>query len=241
MTDRLKQLFHRHYRVLAIAGLVMFVQVLELLLLQRKYDIFTGGFLQPYSYTSLPDQIRYLAVSTWMDLFVFGSLGLIWFRLSDRFGSKPLLSAYNFFFITAATMALWLAAKFKVLSYFNDTLNFMIIRNLGGGSLGEALRYVAQESTVIVIMLVLIVAVYLVLRRLLAHTGPLAASGAWPESGTGIWKFLIAGLLLSILLVSVVNTAPDLLYGMRKKTSYYLLTSALDPLTDFDRDGHGLL
>jgi len=43
------------------------------------------------------------------------------------------------------------------------------------------------------------------------------------------------------MLISLVNTDPELRYGMRKKTSFYLLTYMLDPLTDFDRDGHGLL
>jgi len=38
MTIGLKQLFHRHYRILAIAGVVILVQVVELLLLERKYD-----------------------------------------------------------------------------------------------------------------------------------------------------------------------------------------------------------
>ncbi len=35
---------------LAILAVIVVVQLAELMLLQRKYDIFTGGFLQPYSY-----------------------------------------------------------------------------------------------------------------------------------------------------------------------------------------------
>jgi hypothetical protein len=40
---------------------------------------------------------------------------------------------------------IWLALKFKVLSYFSDTVNLQIIKNLGGGSLKQALLYISNE------------------------------------------------------------------------------------------------
>ena len=240
MTIGLKQLFHRHYRILAIAGVVILVQVVELLLLERKYDIFTGGFLQPYSYTSFTDRFLFLAASTWMDLFMFGSLGLVWFRLLDRSALRPLLSAYNFVFVSVSIMVLWLALKFKVLSYFNDTLNFLIIRNLGGGSLLEALRYVAQESTIIIIVMVLMMAAYFILRQPFARVESLTDPGVRHQPGTRVWLYLLVGLLLTTMLISLVNADPKLRYGLRKKTSFTLVSYALDAVSDWDRDGYGL-
>lgn len=240
MIHWLKLLFHSHYRILVIAGVVVFVQVIELSLLERKYDIFTGGFLQPYSYTIFSGRLRYLTVSTWMDLFMFGSLGLAWFHLSDRMRLRPLLSAYNYFFVSVSVMIVWLVTKFKVLSYFNDTLNFIIIRNLGGGSMLDALLYVAQESTVIGILLILITAVYFILRQPLARVAPHSDHGVRHQSGAGVWLYLFIGLLFTAMLISLVNADPELRYGMSKKTSFALITLVFDPVTDWDGDGYGL-
>jgi len=116
MSGRIVSFFVGNLRILAVIGVVMIVQVLELLLLQRKYDLFSGGFLQPYSYTGFADRLQFLAVSAWVDLFVFGVAGFIWFRLSDRLGARYLRSVYNWFFISITVMGTWLALKFKVLS-----------------------------------------------------------------------------------------------------------------------------
>ena len=77
---------------------VCFLQILELLLLQRKYDLFTGGFLQPYSYLSWTDRVSFIGLGLWMDLVFIGTLGTAWFWFTNRRVTRPLVAAYFFVF-----------------------------------------------------------------------------------------------------------------------------------------------
>ena len=69
---------------IAVLLVVIFVQIAEFLLLQYKYDLFTGGFLQPHSYITWIDRAEFIGLSLWMDLALFGGLGLIWYWISSR-------------------------------------------------------------------------------------------------------------------------------------------------------------
>ncbi|MBT4152889.1 MAG: hypothetical protein HOE55_07550, partial [Thiotrichales bacterium] len=145
-------------RLWSMLLVVLIIQLPELFLMERKYYLFTGSFLQPYSYLTWTDRSWFILISLWTDLVLITGVGLPWFWLSDRLQVRPLLAAYNFAFIFSAAMGLWLGLKYKVLSYFNDTLNFLIIQNLGGGSVLEAFSYVANEWVIIGIGLVVLAA-----------------------------------------------------------------------------------
>lgn len=88
----------------------------------------------------------FIGLFSWIDLTFFGLLALLWFPLAGRRRIHPLLAAYDYLFITASTISFCLAVKFKVLAYFNDTINFLIVRNLGRGSLVAALHYILDEN-----------------------------------------------------------------------------------------------
>jgi len=220
---------------------VVTVQLLELALLQRKYDLFTGGFLQPYSYTTVGDRLLFLAAGLWMDLFFFGTIAAIWFGLARRWRRPPLLAAYDFVCFAGGGTAIWLAVKFKVLSYFNDTLNFVVIRNLGGGSLSDALAYVADESVIFGGAMVLGVVLYLLGRRWVRRRAGAPSPGRrrpfFSPRGVALYA---AFLVLSGVLVWWVNGHPKWRYGLSKKTSYQLVSRFLDEVSDVDRDGYGL-
>jgi phosphoglycerol transferase MdoB-like AlkP superfamily enzyme len=213
----------------------------EIVLLQRKYDIFTGGFLQPHSYTTWIERMKFIGLSLWMDLVLFGALGLIWYWISILSRTKPVLSAYNFVFLTLSITGLWLLIKFKVLSYFNDTLNFLIIKNLGGGSLLEALTYVANEAVLIGFVIVFLLITYwlgLIWFRKYTEDQP---SDNFKQKRKGyVWALLAIICLFTIILTAIVSSNSSLRYGLEKKTSYALISRALNQVSDLDRDGFGL-
>jgi hypothetical protein len=228
-------------RLWSMLLVVLIIQLPELFLMERKYYLFTGSFLQPYSYLTWTDRSWFILISLWTDLVLITGVGLPWFWLSDRLQVRPLLAAYNFAFIFSAAMGLWLGLKYKVLSYFNDTLNFLIIQNLGGGSVLEAFSYVANEWVIIGIGLVVLAAGYLAGLYVVNRYVPrLSASievtiGAKRRYG---WALLVG--LLTVAVLAYVNTSASMRYGLAKKTSYYLLRELLDTISDFDRDGYGL-
>ncbi len=221
---------------------VLVVQLTELLLLQEKYDLFSGGFLQPYSYLSWRDRVEFVGLSVWIDIIFFTAVSLPWFWIS-RWRNAPIqLTAYNFAFTTLAVMGIWLALKFKVLSYFNDTLNFLVIKNLGGGSLVEALSYVANEAAIFAVALLLLLFIYLAgyywigrhVKSVVAYRRPRRPK---LKLQLGISTLII---LATIALMAFINTDPSMRYGLKKKTSYVLIGMALDRLSDLDGDGYGL-
>jgi len=239
MTRWLTRLISTYPRSAAVIAVILIVQVLELLLLQRKYDIFTGGFLQPYSYITAYDRFLFITLSVWMDFFVFGALALVWCRLAELMRIRPVLSAYHYFFASATVMVIWLNVRFELLTYFSDTLNFAIIRNLGGGSISSALAYVAEETAIFAIMLLAAAGVYLSGLYLIRRVGLNAGSVPVNRRHLPIWRWFLAGLALTSALVVIVNHNPELRYGVGKKTSFLLISSVLDFVSDLDRDGHG--
>jgi len=228
------------YRWMAILVAVAVVQGMELVLLQGKYSLFTGGFLQPYSFRSLSDRALLLLLLLWMNLLLLGILGQAWFWLADRMRMHPVMAVYHFLFLVTFSFGAWLVFKFKVLSYFSDALDFVIARNLAGGSLSGAFRYVADESVMLAAGLAASVLLYLLGALLLRRR--LARAEFPPYQAPRVrLRYLLPFLAAATMgLVHWVAGEPKLRYGLGKTTSYVLIADALDKLSDFDDDGYGL-
>ncbi|MEQ1621145.1 MAG: hypothetical protein ABL919_07035, partial [Methylococcales bacterium] len=80
----LADLLWRYRRLAAVIIAVVFIQIFEITLLNYKYDIFTGGFLQPYAYMSLSDRLNFILLSLWFDVSFFGAIAGLWFFIADR-------------------------------------------------------------------------------------------------------------------------------------------------------------
>ncbi|QTA79115.1 Sulfatase N-terminal domain-containing protein [Desulfonema limicola] len=226
------------YKIKAILLAVFFTQIVEVLLLQRKYDLFTGGFLQPFSYLTWQDRALFLGISFWVDFAFFGVLGLVWFAAARKLKINCLLAAYNFIFLSCSFMGIWLAVKFKVLEYFNDTLNFLIIRNLGGGSLLEALTYAADEASMIIIVIFVFIVLYWIGLRAVKLSMKNTSDSKSYIGSTNPW-LLVSFILITIALIYYSGRSFEMRYGLGRKTSFMLISAALDSLTDLDRDGFG--
>ena len=142
---KLENLIARYRRLIVVLIAVIIIQIFESILLHYKYDLFTGGFLQPFSYKTIPERLTFILFSLWFDLSFVGLLASLWFFVADKLNKYGLIIYYSFTVIVVFLLGIWLALKFKVLSYFSDTINLQIIKNLGGGSLREALLYVSNE------------------------------------------------------------------------------------------------
>lgn len=139
--------------------------------------------------------------------------------------------AFDFLFLTLAVAGLALAAKAKLFGYFSDALSLDLIRALGGGSLGGALVYAADEILWLVAGLLPALLLYLALRRLLDF-GPEPPLSYPPRRLWWIW------LLLPPILLWAASVG-DARRSLERFSSPWLLYSALDEATDFDRDGFG--
>lgn len=236
----LKELAWRYRRLIIVCIAVIIIQFFELTLLHYKYDIFTGGFLQPFSYKTIPERLVFIFVSLWFDLSLFGILASFWFFVADRLNKYGLIIYYNFTAIVVLAVGIWLSLKFKVLSYFSDAINLQIIKNLGGGSLKEALIYASNEIALFIgIVCVVAACLIFIIRLLKQNKFVLYLSNNNVEHSTYV-GFLLLIIILTPIATLFVSDNDFLRYGLEKKISYRLISSGLDKLSDIDFDGFGI-
>ncbi|NOR68459.1 MAG: sulfatase-like hydrolase/transferase, partial [Methylomarinum sp.] len=236
---KLEEILWRYRRLLALLIVVIVVQCFELALLHYKYNLFTGGFLQPISYLTNYERIAFILVSFWFDSVFFGFFAVIWFFIADRIKKHGVYIYYIFSTLCMLVMGGWLGFKFKVLSYFNDTVNFLILQNLGGGNIKDALLYASNEITlfsgVVCVVVVLFVISFNILKRFdYVRSFPVDRK----QRKELIWMLILGGVLTPVLTLFVSNNE-NLRYGMQKKTSFHIVSKILDRFSDVDFDGFG--
>lgn len=220
---------------LTLPAVVLLTLLLELTLAERKFAVFRGGFGQSRA-ADTPFEIGALLVAllACQTLLFYGLYRLVR-RLHGRRADTPLFH-FNFLCLATFGASALLLAKYRALSYFSDALSFELVRNLGGGSLVEALRYSLNELSLMLFALLGAAASYalarLVLRRRLG-AAPL------PDRTRLSPRQLVAALIVIPLLLYAVARIEDARSGLSRFNSYYALTFLLDQATDFDRDGHG--
>ena len=236
---KLENLVARYRRLLVVFIAVIIIQIFEAILLHYKYDIFTGGFLQPFSYKTIPERLAFFLFSLWFDLAFVGLLASVWFAVTDKLNKYGLVIYYSFTVIILFLLGIWLCLKFKVLSFFSDTINLQIIKNLGGGSLKEALLYVSNEIVLFTgILCIITIFLILFINFLKNRTIVQRFTTNTTEHRTYI-ELLTVALVLTPFIALYVSNNDFLRYGLEKKTSYRLISIGLDKLSDVDFDGFG--
>lgn len=236
---KLENLVARYRRLIVVLIAVIIIQIFEAMLLHYKYDLFTGGFLQPFSYKTIPERLTFILVSLWFDLSFAGLLASLWFFVADKLNKYGLIIYYSFTVILVFLVGIWLALKFKVLSYFSDTINLQIIKNLGGGSLKEALLYVSNEIVLFIGMLgIITICLIFFINFLKKRTFVQRFTTNTIEHRTYI-ELLTFAIVLTPVITLFVSNNDFLRYGLEKKTAYRLISISLDKLSDIDFDGFG--
>jgi phosphoglycerol transferase MdoB-like AlkP superfamily enzyme len=236
---KLKEFIWQFRRLLIVFIAAIIIQIFELTLLYYKYDIFTGGFLQPYSYRTLPERLIFIFLSLWFDLTLYGFVASLWFFVADKLNKYGLIIYYNFTVMVVLSVGIWLALKFKVLSYFSDAINLQIIKNLGGGSLKEALLYASNEIGLFIAILCIITLFVVCFIKLLDNKFVYQFSKNNIKH-TPYIRLLSLTMVLTPILALFISGNDFLRYGLEKKTSYRLISSGLDKLSDIDLDGFGI-
>ncbi|HIE54135.1 MAG TPA: hypothetical protein EYP90_02950, partial [Chromatiaceae bacterium] len=138
-----------------------------------------------------------------------------------------------------ASFGIWLIFKYKILSYFSDTLDFVIVKNLGGGSLFSAFEYIADEAFIFITTLLIIAVAYWFGQRLIKGHADSNDHPVHTPLKIRLRYLLPLLLVITTLLVAWVGKEPQFRYGLRKTTAYTLIAKTLDKLSDFDGDGYG--
>ena len=236
---KIEEIIWKYRRFFTLLIVVIIVQFFELALLYYKYDIFTGGFLQPFSYLTLYDRTIFIFISFCFDLIFFGFITIIWFSIADKLNKSGINIYYIFVFITLLIMGGWLAFKFKVLSYFNDTLNFQIMKNLAGGSIQDALIYISNEIFLFACVVCVIAIFFIISSRYFSNIKYSRSFLISSRHKKMMFWLIILSVFLTPVMTLLVSSNEALRYGMQKKTSFHVISMVLDKLSDVDFDGYG--
>jgi sulfatase-like protein len=205
---------------------------LELALAERKYALFGGGFGTSHVIDRPAEAGLFLAGLLLSHAVLVGSLYLLIRAMHRKRRDSPLF-VLNFAFFTLAAAAALLTVKYEVLSYFSDAIGFQLIRNLGGGSLFDALLFVLDEAGLLAMAAGGAAVAYGILRRLVKRFAPVRL-----EPAPLRWKHW---LFLAITLPPAVFAAgrdADARYALSRFTAPYAANALLHWGTDFDRDGY---
>ncbi len=238
--NKLQDLLASYRRLLLVVVVLIFIQVFEIILLNFKYDLFTGGFLQPFSYQSIGERLGFFIISVWYDLTLIGLLASLWFFVADKLNKYGQRIYYSFSVIVIFLAALWLLVKFKLLSYFNDTVNLQIIKNLAGGSLKEALLYASNEIALFIGLLSIAAIVVVCVFKALSKIKFIQHVSTNNVAHKTYRKLLIATLIATPLFTWYISQDAFLRYGLEKKMSFRFISTSLDRLSDIDFDGFGI-
>ena len=217
---------------LAVVALVSFV---ELALADRKYGVFTGGFGQSRAVDAPGEIALFLAGYVAAQALV----ALAGWALSCRLarGRPGWVALFVFALINGALFCALLAAQYRLHSYFSDAVGFALLRQLGGGSMVDAIKFGLSEIGVSLIALAGAGLVAWLVWRMLRRALPADLA---PARGPCRRHWLLAVPLLLVIALAVPRTGSDAAFGLNRTIAWQALGGVLDRLTDFDRDGYGL-
>ena len=218
-----------------IVGVILCVSIVELYLVERKFGVFYGGFGTSLTVDTplefLIFTTNYVAGQALFALFLL-KLAEFFSKGMSRFGYFTVFTLLVFEFYLVS-----LNIKFQIASYFSDAISFNVVKNLGGGSVLDAILFVIDE-----VVLGLSLFVVLIFFNFLFFSWARKRYKA-PET----WRFPVSKhyfLLLFFILVTSCAVSPRVASESVYALSKTIVNSSLVPLmsvaTDFDRDGYGL-
>ncbi|HYJ30519.1 MAG TPA: sulfatase-like hydrolase/transferase [Allosphingosinicella sp.] len=219
---------------LTLPTVVFLTLMLELALAERKFALFGGGFGQSRAVDGVPEIAALLGALLACHSLLFYTLYRLVRRLHGRLRDS-LLFHLNFVFVATAGAAALLIAKYQALAYFSDALSFQVVRNLGGGSLVQALLYSASEAGLILTAVAGAAACYVVVRLLLRRH----LREPVPDRTRLAPRELVTFMLLVPLILYGANRIDDVRSGLGRFNSVYAVSLLLNEASDFDRDGYG--
>lgn len=223
--------------MLLVLGLSLFCSAIDAVLLQHKYQLFSGGgFLQPHTFLHFSERLLYLCAGLLADLTAI-CVAFMVYNLSFRFKTTSRSHLWFALLVLIAVLAhRWIGTE--LYQYFGDNLDWQVLANLGGGSVLAAISMVLTELTLhllpvlagLLIVILLLFCVNLAFRR---YRNPVGDGQRW---------WLYSALLLFVffpLQSQLLGSEQPYRFGLEKKLSQQLLLGALNQLTDVDFDGYG--
>jgi phosphoglycerol transferase MdoB-like AlkP superfamily enzyme len=229
----IRKLFHSKYLALLV---LLFTSLIELAIADRKYGVFTGGFGQSRA-VDTPGEVA---------LFVMGyaiaqcTLAMLVWQLCAFANRKsagwPVI--FNFCVLFGSGFLAALSAQYQLHSYFSDTVSFTLLKQLGGGSLTDALLFGLNEIASAGGLLLIALALWWGAWKLcVRYWGKTPATNKHTPGGKA---FLAALLVFVSVAFAIPRTGSDAAFGLNRTLAWGGGSSFLNWASDVDQDGYGL-
>ncbi|WP_129790663.1 sulfatase-like hydrolase/transferase [Sphingosinicella sp. CPCC 101087] len=219
---------------LVLPAVIVATLMFELALAERKYALFGGGFGQSQTLDAPLEILAFFGALLACHALLFYLIYRLIRRLHGRRAQSPLFQ-FNFACFAGLGAIGLIVAKYQALAYFSDAMSFQIVRNLGGGSLADALLYSLSEAGLVLIatagFVVCYVTALMLVRRRWRDAPPL------PDRVRLSGRQLLLALAGAPLLLFAANQAEDARPALARFTAVSAFAMPLHFLTDFDRDG----
>ncbi len=234
--------------LLASAGVAaLAITVADCVLLQRKYGIFTGSFLRTAGLDGW-QLLAFLSGSLVLDMaFAFPLVVMALFACRRLRWMTRWQQAFTAAMIGVLPIALFTLIRFEVARFFGDQVQFTTLRHLASGSIVEMLLQASSHllggALLVGGFATAVVIGNWILRRLpLLRSTEVAAPTA---NAINLRRLATYGsvLLLAAPMTTALATVADshLFWSLQSKTTGGWASGLASWLTDFDRDGYGLV
>lgn len=219
-------------------GAATAITAIDAVLLQRSKGFFTGGFLAAEHLHGVADTVAFLIVSVLSDAAIAGVLAAVAMTVLAKCRLRTGACIIGGFLAAVVPLAIADVLGYELIRYVGDAMDLSLMFDLTGRSVGELF---AVSSSHLVLPALLTIGVVAVAAGLvwLAHRYS-RDTRHWRFGRRAFWMPALATLVAAgtvTLSASMNDTFED---GILRKPSGRVITSIVNTLTDFDRDGFGL-
>ena len=221
---------------------VFVCSVAEFALIEIKYQVFTGGFLQSHQLSSAIERGLFISLFLTFNLILYGSAFILWRALCRLIGVNGNAATFHFMMICLIVTAVLLVTQFQLHKYFADAMDANLVQSIAGGDLTTAVLYAFDEAFLLILGTLALLAAYFLIYRMARG----ALLGYQPEANPvfGGNKYIAStvvamGLLLSAGLVLFSGSRDNLEYNLKRTNSFTIVATLLNVISDVDFDGYG--
>ncbi len=222
----------------------IFTTILDSILIQRKYNYFTGGFWSTIQLTGFLDTIAFLVTSFLVDAATIGVISGVglWVCFNKLSWVKRGTRNYAVFLCSVSPILIFEFFWYQLALYFGSAFDWLLMRNLSKENFLEIL--VVAFPHLIGPGLVVCGAVAFALVSVWVFNRSLPREKTPEERWVPIRALVlpIALLVIGLLTTGLGRVSSDVIdFGLKRKFSAWMLGKTIELLTDVDRDGYGML
>lgn len=217
------------------------IALLDAILLQRKYNLFTGGFATSTHLDTVVGGAAFFVAAAAVNCWLTGPLAAIGLFAADRLGLRPRAAHFLAFCSCVLPLAAADFLAYQIWAYLGEAFDFNLMFDLTGRRLPEIFAVTAPLLAQPLSLALLLAGGVAGITWWLNRLPSLATRPPLPSQRQVIQGCAIFVLIASTVLSAAAFSDKAAVWGLRKLPAALPLILAFERITDVDGDGFGLL